>query len=79
MAGATAAGRGGRGRKKGAGKKKKRKIDKSRNLFKFVLVLLSASIERVGVSRMRHFKIILPFGTVLYTGIKVNFWLVNFK
>ena len=28
---------------------------KSRNLFKFVSVLLSASVERVGVSRMRDF------------------------
>ena len=28
---------------------------KSRDLFKFVLVLLSASVERVGVSRMRDF------------------------
>ena len=32
-------------------------IDKSRNLFKFVLVLLSASVEIVGVSRMRDFYI----------------------
>ena len=32
-------------------------VDKSRNLFKFVLVLLSASVERVGVSRMRDFLI----------------------
>ena len=30
-------------------------MDKSRNLFKFVSVLLSASLERVGVSRMRDF------------------------
>ena len=29
--------------------------DKSRDLFKFVLVLLSASVERVGVSRKRDF------------------------
>ena len=29
--------------------------DKSCNLLKFVLVLLSASVERVGVSRMRNF------------------------
>ena len=29
--------------------------DKSRNLFKFVSVLLSASVERVGVSCMRDF------------------------
>ena len=29
--------------------------DKSHNLFKFVSVLLSASVERVGVSRMRDF------------------------
>ena len=29
--------------------------DKSRNLFKFVSVLLSASVERVGVSRVRDF------------------------
>ena len=36
---------------------KKIKIDKSRNLFKFVSVLLSASVERVGVSRMRDFSI----------------------
>ena len=28
---------------------------KSTNLFKFVLVLLSASVERVGISRMRDF------------------------
>ena len=34
---------------------KKKKNDKSRNLFKFVSVLLSASVERVGVSRMRDF------------------------
>ena len=31
-------------------------IDKSRNLIKFVLVLLSASVQRAGVSRMRDFK-----------------------
>ena len=30
--------------------------DKSRNLSKIVSVLLSASVERVGVSRMRDFK-----------------------
>ena len=30
-------------------------LDKSRNLFKFVSVLLSASVERVCVSRMRDF------------------------
>ena len=30
-------------------------IDKSCNLFKFVSVLLSASVERVGVSRMLDF------------------------
>ena len=30
-------------------------IDKSRDLFKFVSVLLSASVERVGVSSMRDF------------------------
>ena len=36
-------------------KEKKKKIDKSRDLFKFVSVLLSASVERVGVSRMRDF------------------------
>ena len=30
-------------------------IDKSRNLLKFVSVLLSASVKRVGVSRMRDF------------------------
>ena len=29
--------------------------DKSRNLFKFVSVLLSPSVERVGVSHMRDF------------------------
>ena len=34
---------------------KKKGKDKSRNLFKFVLGLLSASVERVGVSRMRDF------------------------
>ena len=51
------------GRIKGAekrGKKKNyhasyRKKKKSCNLFKFVLVLLSASVERVCVSRMRDF------------------------
>ena len=32
-------------------------LDKSRNLFKFVSVLLSALVERVGVSRMRDFLI----------------------
>ena len=35
--------------------KNTKKIDKSRNLFKFVLGLLSASVERVGVSRTRDF------------------------
>ena len=30
-------------------------LDKSRKLFKFVSVLLSASVKRVGVSRMRDF------------------------
>ena len=30
-------------------------LDKSRNLLKFVSVLLSASVERVGVTRMRDF------------------------
>ena len=30
-------------------------LDKSRNLFKFLPVLLSASVDRVGVSRMRDF------------------------
>ena len=34
---------------------KKKFQDKSRNLFKFVLVILCASVERVGVSRMRDF------------------------
>ena len=29
--------------------------DKTRNLFKFVSVLLSKLVERVGVSRMRYF------------------------
>ena len=32
-----------------------KKKDKSCNLFKFVSVLLSASVKRVGVSRMRYF------------------------
>ena len=32
-----------------------KKNDKSHNLFKFVSVLLSALVERVGVSRMRDF------------------------
>ena len=31
------------------------RIGKSRNLSKIVMVLLSASVERVGVSRMRDF------------------------
>ena len=35
--------------------KKNQNKDKSRNLFKFVSVLLSASVERVGVSRMWDF------------------------
>ena len=35
--------------------KKKKCLDKSWNLFKFVSVLLSTSVERVGVSRMRDF------------------------
>ena len=40
----------------GAGEKRgKRRRKKLRNLFKFVSVLLSASVERVGVSRMRDF------------------------
>ena len=66
---ATAAGEGEGGRKKRGGKKqnkttfnqatyqekKERKKDKLRNLFKFVSVLLSASVKRVGVSRMRDF------------------------
>ena len=30
-------------------------LHKSRNLFQFVSVILSASVERVGVSRMRDF------------------------
>ena len=46
--------RGGGGGVEKRGKKKKKK-KKSRNLFKFVLVLLSASVERVGVSRMQDF------------------------
>ena len=33
-------------------------LDKSRNLSKFVSVLLSASVERVGVSRIRDFFLI---------------------
>ena len=36
-------------------KKKDKKKDKSRNFFKFVSVLLSASVERVGVSHMQDF------------------------
>ena len=36
-------------------KLKKKNINKSRNLFKLVLVLLSASFKRVGVSRMLDF------------------------
>ena len=39
-------------------KKTKKKQDKSCNLFKFVSVLLSASVERVGVSRIRDFFLI---------------------
>ena len=42
--------------KKEKKEKKKKKIkDKSCNLLKIVSVLLSASVERVGVSRMRDF------------------------
>ena len=37
-------------------------LDKSRNLSKFVSGLLSASVERVGVSRMRDFHRIGPLG-----------------
>ena len=41
------------------------KKDKSCNRFKFVSVLLSASVERVGVSRMRDFfTLILDYGRV---------------
>ena len=42
-------------------------IYKSQNLFKFVLVLLSASVERVGVSRIRDLK-----------KIQYNFFFYNF-
>ena len=42
-------------RKKKKKKKRRRKWDKPRNLFKFVSILLSASVERVGVSRMQDF------------------------
>ena len=38
--------------------------DKSRNLFKFVSVLLSASVERGGVSRMRDFVLTTELCTV---------------
>ena len=44
-------------RKKGKQKKRLKKRDKSRKIFKFVLFLLSASVERVGVSRMRDFQL----------------------
>ena len=41
------------------------RIGKSRNLFKIVSVLLSASVERVGVSRMRDFFIIPPKSVIV--------------
>ena len=44
--------------KKKERKRKNNKLDKSRNLLKFVSVLLSASVERVGVSRMRDFLLV---------------------
>ena len=44
-------------------------LDTSRNLFKFVLVVLSASVERVGVSRMRDFFITYLF---LLSCVNVN-------
>ena len=34
---------------------KKNQLNKSRNIFKFVLFLLSALVKRVGVSRMLNF------------------------
>ena len=37
----------------------KKTEDKSCNLFKIVLVLLSSSVKRVGVSRMRDFFLFL--------------------
>ena len=50
-----------------------KKIDKLRNLLKFVLVLLSASVKRVGVSRMRDFLLECGnFGTIL----GVCFWII---
>ena len=56
--------------------------DKSRNLFKFVFVLLSASVQRVGVSRMRDFYFIflktysLKCSKKNYTRA-IGFWKVN--
>ena len=50
---------------------------KSRNLFKYVLVLLSASVERGGVSRMRDFCVCkfvkLVVDGLLLTGYPVYF------
>ena len=61
-------------------KKKIKKIDKSQNLFKFVLGLLSALVERVGVSPMKDF--FLPHVLrihVIFSEIFVLFVAQNFK
>ena len=54
----------------------KKKIIKSRNCLKFVSVLLSASVETVGVSRMRdfleHFSASQNFWNFLYTFVHPN-------
>ena len=44
--------------------KKKNVLDKSRDLLKFISVLLSASVERVGVSRMQDFSLKRQIGNL---------------
>ena len=69
-------------RKKGAGKKEKKitqPIEEEKNLFKLVLVLLSASVERVSVSRMRDFYLTYPFFLWWQTKSSIfrNYWIKN--
>ena len=66
--------------------KKIKKLDKLRNLFKFVSVLLSASVEKVGFSRMRDFLkpcliVVCFFTAPILTSLKElqNFLLFYFK
>ena len=41
-------------------------LDKSCNLFKFVSILISTSVKRVGVSRMRDFSLTEPLSRVYW-------------